>query len=504
MQNIKMSEWEKLSEVAAHTRAYTSQPETSQKIDKAAKAIQERRAAINMAQIDGEVQLQNTGLSTGIKLCPAPTPLFTGREDKVEQVIACISQGGTQCCVFVLHGLGGAGKTQIALKAIERTRDIWTDIVYIDATSRDTVVKALNDFAKIKQIGDTYEDVIRWLGCRPERWAMVFDNADDMALRIHEFFPAGNHSSILITTRLPDLVRHTQGSSSESGVSGMEPHGAMDLLLKTARIKGRLSGAEHDAATQLLQALGYLALAVVHSGAYIWHSRCTVSQYRDLFCKARERTLVRSSAIVANVDDYQRSVYTTWHMSYEQLSDRAKQLLWLMACMHHDGISEAMFRQAAVNVQIYEPTVPPSNAEVAVYAYVKTHLQSYLDSSNSWDAGAFLDVIGELLSYSLISYDQANRTYMLHVLVHDWASTVVPHQLATAVEHTMFLLAISVKHGDTAEDYIYQRALGVHVQTVLEQGVRPTADTSELFAEVYSRLGCRAGNGHIRALPAGF
>ncbi|KAG9100997.1 hypothetical protein FS749_011080 [Ceratobasidium sp. UAMH 11750] len=208
MQNVKMSEWEKLSEVAAHTRAYTSHPEANKKIDEAVKAIRERKAAINMAQVDGELQAQDTQQSSGIKLCPAPTSLFTGRKDKVEQVVACISQGDIQRCVFVLHGLGGAGKTQIALKAIEKTRDIWTDIVYVDATSRDTTIKSLSDFAKLKQIGDTHETMIQWLGGRPERWVMVFDNADDLALRIHEFFPAGNHGSILVTTRLPDLALH--------------------------------------------------------------------------------------------------------------------------------------------------------------------------------------------------------------------------------------------------------------------------------------------------------
>ncbi|KAG9075017.1 hypothetical protein FRC06_010323 [Ceratobasidium sp. 370] len=253
IQNIKASEWEKLSEVAAHTRAYTSHPETSEKIGQAVKAIRDRKPTVNIAKIGGEVQVHDPQRSIGVKLCPAPTPLFTGREDKVGQVVDCISQGDMQRCVFVLHGLGGAGKTQIALKAIERTRDIWTDIVYVDATSRDTTMKTLSDFAKLKQIGDTHEAVVQWLGCRQERWVMVFDNADDVMLRIHDFFPAGNHGSILITTRLPDLALHARGSSSESGVSGMDPQGAVDLLLKTARIEGGLSGTEHEAGTRLLQ-----------------------------------------------------------------------------------------------------------------------------------------------------------------------------------------------------------------------------------------------------------
>ncbi|KAG8743825.1 hypothetical protein FRC10_011373 [Ceratobasidium sp. 414] len=489
MQNIQTSEWEKLSKVAAHTVSYTSYPEASEKVDRAAKAIADRKASVAMCQADGGLQVCGTQQTPGAKLCPAPTPLFTGRGGLVEQVVTCISLGGTQRCVFVLHGLGGAGKTQIALKAIERTRDTWTDIIYADATSRDTIVKALCDFAKVKQIGDTYEDVVRWLSYRRERWVMVFDNADDMALRIHDFFPIGNHGSILITTRSPDLALHARGSNSESEVWGMDPQGAMDLLVKTARIEGGLSEAEYKAATQLLQGFGYLALAIVNAGAYIWHSRCTMSQYLDLLTKERERTLNNSSKIAANVNNYRSSVCTTWHVSYEQLSDKAKQLLWLMAHMHHDGIGEDMFRRAAVNVLAYKPIVPVSDSEAIVHAYVKVYLQWYLDSANSWDAGAFLDVIGELISYSLISYDRVNATYTLHVLVHDWIGTVIPHSRVTAVHHTMFLLAVSVGYGDTIEDYIYKQALEVHIHSVLERGVPPTANTADEFAEVYYRLG---------------
>jgi hypothetical protein len=191
---------------------------------------------------------------TGVKVCPAPTPVFTGQEEKVEQVTACIVRGDKERCVFVLHGLGGSGKTQIALKTFERTSDMWSDIVFVDATSRDTTISALGGFAKAKKIGETCEDTIRWLGGHKERWLMVFDNADDPCLDIREFFPQGNHGSILITTRIPGFALLSRGPKSNCKVSSMEPEEALKLFFKAAKMEGEvLLDLERNAAVQLLQ-----------------------------------------------------------------------------------------------------------------------------------------------------------------------------------------------------------------------------------------------------------
>jgi hypothetical protein len=191
---------------------------------------------------------------TGMKTCPVPTAVFTGQKDKIEQVTTCITRGDKERCVFILHGLGGAGKTQIALKTIEKTSDMWTDIIFVDATSRETTTSALEGFAKDKKIGETHNDAIRWLGDHKERWLMLFDNADDPSLGISRFFPQGGHGSILVTTRVPGLALLGRGLKSDCRVSDMVPEEALELLLKAARLEGEvLLEAERNAAVQLLQ-----------------------------------------------------------------------------------------------------------------------------------------------------------------------------------------------------------------------------------------------------------
>lgn len=105
----------------------------------------------------------------------------------------------------VVRGLGGAGKTHLALKTIERNRENWTHVLYVDASSREAIEGTLGDFAKAKGVGETSDDALNWLERCHEPWLLVFDNADHPSLNIHKYFPAGNCGSILITTRLSDL-----------------------------------------------------------------------------------------------------------------------------------------------------------------------------------------------------------------------------------------------------------------------------------------------------------
>jgi hypothetical protein len=215
-----------------------------------------------MIYADGEMQTLTVQQTTGVKICPAPTPVFTGQETKVEKVESCILCGDKQRCVFVLHGLGGAGKTQIALRTIEKTRDMWTDIVYVDATSRETTISSLEGFAIAKKIGKTYNDTIQWLGNQRERWLMMFDNADDPLLEINDFFPSGNNGSILITSRVADMALLARGRSSDCHVSSMEPEDALELLLKTARMQDESPvEAEREVAIQLLEVRFFVLLA---------------------------------------------------------------------------------------------------------------------------------------------------------------------------------------------------------------------------------------------------
>ncbi|QRW09969.1 kinesin light chain [Ceratobasidium sp. AG-Ba] len=490
MQSVEVGEWEKLQQVTANAQAYLRGLKVSKSVDVAVASIKARKVAVSNQRIDGAIQPATTDQVTGYKACPAPTPAFTGREDTINQIITCISNGDTQRCVFVLYGLGGSGKTQLALKVVQRTKGLWSDVVFVDATTHETAITALAEFAKQKSIGDSYKSALRCLSNQQQRWLLVIDNADDPNVDIRHYMPSNDHGSIIITTRLKRYASLARGHDSDHLVSEMKPEEAMEMLLKAAKMKETdLSSIEREAAQMLLKDLGYLALAIAQAGAYVFNSGCPFTKYYEMFAGHRQKTLERSSQLSVKVDAYHKSVYTTWRMSYELLDMHAKRLLHIMAFMHHTNIVEDIFRRCATRLGTYEPGIPANETEKEIHTYVAECLQPYIDSSGVWDSGAFLDTMINISSYSLIGYDKVNSVYSLHVLVHDWASTVVDHSMTVAIEHTAFLLAASIDYEDTLESLSYKRIVEVHVNRLLERQDGPNASNAGRFAEVYFRGG---------------
>ncbi|KAG9073867.1 hypothetical protein FS749_014606, partial [Ceratobasidium sp. UAMH 11750] len=443
MQDVRTSQWQRTNEVVAHTRAYMQRVEVGGRLNEAAQSIVARRKALSTTLVGGKVQQPPEQLTTGVKRCPAPSPVFTGCEHHISQISNCLS-GAAERRICVVHGLGGTGKTQIALKVVERTRNDWADIIYVDATSRETTIGTLKGFAVAKKIGDTHEDAIRWLESSPQPWLLVFDNADDPDLGLPEFLPEGSHGCVLITTRLRSLALLGQGPGSDCNVGGMDGEEAVELLLKKARMQDQvLSVEEVEAANKLVGDLGYLALAIVHAGAYIWCSSISIAKYRKRCLEHTQVALEKYSKMPGNIEKYDKTVYTTWLMSYERLKPRTQQLLVLMAYLHRDGITEDIFKRAAGNTR--RPLViPPSDDETATRDYVRDYLELFLDADGHWDSNAFSALVDELLLYSLIDYDRVNEAYTLHMLVQDWASAAAHHPKLVALKHTLHLVALSV------------------------------------------------------------
>ncbi|KAG8710776.1 hypothetical protein FRC09_020940, partial [Ceratobasidium sp. 395] len=252
MQDARISRWQSKSEMAAHTRSYLQKAEVNEKIGKAAQLVAAGKGVIVGADIGGAVRQPAVQQTTGVKLCPAPAPAFTGCERQISQVTSCLLSDTNERRVCVVYGLGGSGKTQIALKSVERTRDKWEDIVYVDATTRETLISTLKGFALARKIGETNEHALRWLESSSQPWLLVIDNADDPDLGLQQFIPGGLHGSVLITTRLRTLVHLGRGSGSDCSVGGMEPKEAVELLWTKARMHA-VSNEEMESAEKLVE-----------------------------------------------------------------------------------------------------------------------------------------------------------------------------------------------------------------------------------------------------------
>ncbi|KAL5637889.1 hypothetical protein ACGC1H_002234 [Rhizoctonia solani] len=496
LQDMKDGSWERLGETMQHTNAYLQKGETNQKLEDVVRASMERRGVVPAAHVAGKISsvVEVPTWVTGFKRCPAPTKFYTGYEDKNAQVIACITGEKSKLCVCVIYGLGGVGKTQLALSVVERTWEEWDYIIYVDASSAEAIEKTLEDFGAAKSVGQGHKDVISWLGSCGERWLVVFDNADTPSTDIQQYIPARSEGgSVIITTRLPDLANLADGPGCVCHLSSMSLADGTALLVKIASSRNqRLTDNDTKAANELVQEFGCLALAIVHAGAYIAHSPgMIITEYLSLFLSQRRRMLEEYNKlpVTAKLDKRGDTVYTTWKMCYDQLKPESCELLWLIAYLHYDGISGDIFKRAAQNMHSHTYPLPLTDLESQAQNHVKQYLSTFLDCDGKWDTIKFTRVMADLTSYSLIDFDRMNLTYRMHVLVHDWAKTVVPRSPELGIKCTAALLLLSIDWKEDAESLAFKRRLGLHTTSVLTHSPDIGANYSFYFKEVYHHAG---------------
>jgi hypothetical protein len=139
----------------------------------------------------------------------------------------------------VLHGLGGIGKTQLAVEFSRKYQRQYDSVFWLDGRSDQSLKNSLTKVGKRLPQGQIPESVRNFTGSssseldvviqhilnwfsRPgnTRWLLIFDNVDKDpspelkkpdAYDIEKFIPPVDHGSILITTRISSLARYGEG-----------------------------------------------------------------------------------------------------------------------------------------------------------------------------------------------------------------------------------------------------------------------------------------------------
>ena len=110
----------------------------------------------------------------------------------------------------------------------------FSDVFYIDATTKETISANLKEIALAKGIGESETATLDWLSKQRKEWLLLFDNADDPTLNLHSYFPPCSHGNILITSRNRETCKHSRQFCQ---VADMSPEDARDLFLEIARLE---------------------------------------------------------------------------------------------------------------------------------------------------------------------------------------------------------------------------------------------------------------------------
>jgi tetratricopeptide (TPR) repeat protein len=289
-------------------------------------------------------------------------PFFTGREDLLQQLHEQLwrEQPVALAQSWAISGLGGIGKTQIALEYAYRYRQEYRYVFWINAATRESLLADMEAIADLlglpeqerrdqhqlhqqNQQNQAVQAVRRWFATH-EGWLLILDNADDVALA-QEVAPLERTGHLLLTSRAQALGTLAKRLDVEE--MGMV-EGTLFLLRRANLLT---SGAALEQATPEQQAdaeaivieLGFLPLALDQAGAFLDEVGCALAAYLDLYRSRRRELLQRRSHLPAEHPD---SVATTWSLSFAKVERRcpaAAELLRLCAFLEPDTIPEDLF-----------------------------------------------------------------------------------------------------------------------------------------------------------------
>ncbi|WP_260610303.1 FxSxx-COOH system tetratricopeptide repeat protein, partial [Streptomyces sp. WAC06614] len=271
---------------------------------------------------------------------PPKNPNFTGRESLLAAVESQLRSDETAAVLpHALHGMGGVGKSQLAIEYIYRHSHEYNVIWWIPAERESLILGALVDLARALNLevgpqANTAVPAVREAlrtGRPHENWLLVFDNAEDIET-VRGYFPTGGPGKIIVTSRNRDWER----VAAPLTVNVFEREESIALLQRRAR------DLSYEDADRLAEALGDLPLAIEQGGA--WHAATgmPVSEYLNLLDQRRPGILELDPS-----PDYPVSVAAAWNISLDQLADSnpaARQLLEICSCMAPEPIPLSILR----------------------------------------------------------------------------------------------------------------------------------------------------------------
>jgi hypothetical protein len=258
----------------------------------------------------------------------ARNPNFTGREADLERMRQAIA-AGSHVTVHSIHGMGGVGKTQLAV-----------EYAWAQATSYDLVwlIASENSAA----MPDQFTSLARSLGLEPEMesealqrqvhdalrsvpgWLLIFDNADEISA-IKPWLPVvplppGVPAHIIVTTR--------RGGFSELGevfdLDVLDPEAAVNVM------SARVRSIDRAVAGEIATELGWLPLALEQAAAFLDRTEMAAADYLNLL-RTRTADMLGRGRIAARDD----TVATVWNLSFERLKkERPAALMLLDVCAY--------------------------------------------------------------------------------------------------------------------------------------------------------------------------
>lgn len=360
---------------------------------------------------------------------------FTGRVEILEQlhealaadITAVVPTAAPSSTPTALQGMGGVGKTQVAIEYAWRYRLEYDLVWWIPADQPVLVRSSLAALAPrlgmsapvatgIEDAAAAVLDALR-RGQPYKRWLLIFDNADQPE-DVNNIIPRGP-GHVLITSR----------NHRWQGVFDTVP---IDVFTRTESVEfiaRRVpKGVDSDRANRLAGELGDLPLALEQAAALLAETGMSIEQYLSQLHEHTTQLLAEGKP-----PEYPVSMTAAWSLSVSQLKEKLPAAVELLRCCAFFG-PEPIPRDVFVPLVGFEEAQSPSTDERFQVA-LDQGLSMLLD-----DPILLSTTIRELGRYALARIDGASRTIQIHRLVQALLRDELDRRDGVRIRHAVHLL----------------------------------------------------------------
>ncbi|MGB8191995.1 MAG: FxSxx-COOH system tetratricopeptide repeat protein [Chitinophagaceae bacterium] len=314
---------------------------------------------------------------------------FKGRQREMNELREWFSAAANDAMAIAVHGLGGMGKTRLAVEYAWKNENSYTALLFITASSPDLLKSNVANLSSVLQLDFPGEDankedvkyqaVVNWMN-RFSGWLLVIDNVDtrEAAKNVEEFFARLQQGHVLITTRVDRWGMQVK----KKQLDVLSESDAAAFLLETTVGEREQTANDNELARAIANDVGFLALALEQARAYIVTHELSFEAYRKKWEKGRADVL---SWFDEQLMQYPASVAITWQTSFSQLSGNAITLLNRLAWLAPERIPKTLLE------------VEWTDAE-------------NIDAQAAW---------AELKQYSLTASTEDKKAFTVHKLVQE-------------------------------------------------------------------------------------
>ena len=352
---------------------------------------------------------------------PLVGSLFKGRDEFIQLLRSVLVNKPTHIAAVTakqaIHGLGGIGKTRVAVEYAKRYSHEYTALLFITADSPANLQRNLANLCgalvlNLPEKDATEQEVqvaaaLRWLR-EHAGWFLIVDNVDtpDAAKAVESLLQQLESGHIVVTSRLSQWGDAVQ----ELTLDVISESAAQEFLLERTNGKRKTTATDDADALALAIALGQLPLALEQAGAFIVKHHASFKAYLDRWKQQEAKVLEWHDQRTMK---YPASVATTWQTSFDQLTADGRGLLDVLCWLAPDPIPLSMLEKLSTLDDEQPIDIETGIADLAEYSLLKW-------SNDRYDSVEVHRLVEEITRYRLPEPDRISWLQRALRMVNDF------------------------------------------------------------------------------------